>query len=118
VSGDGFQGVSSIPLRRKERDRRNAITADDRNRGGLRRPCQRLQAPVAGPPRPRRRRPGSATPAAPRGRASEATGPISSQSGPDDHDLDALAPLSRKPLQPRAASPGPPARRRRDPPPL
>jgi hypothetical protein len=49
LSGDGFQGVSSIPLRRKEPDRRNAITADDRNRCGLRRQCRRLQAPVAGP---------------------------------------------------------------------
>ncbi len=51
LSGDGFQGVSSIPLLRKERDRRNAITADDGNRRGLRRQCRRLQAPVAGPPR-------------------------------------------------------------------
>jgi hypothetical protein len=53
LSGDGFQGVSSIPLLRKERDR-NAITADDRNRCGLRRQCRCLQAPVAGPPRLRR----------------------------------------------------------------
>ena len=26
LSGDGFQGVSSTPLRRKERDRRNAVS--------------------------------------------------------------------------------------------
>ena len=30
LSGDGLQGVRSAPRRRKERDRRNAVTVDNR----------------------------------------------------------------------------------------